>query len=127
MILDFELPRDATRIWDIYVPIVKSGNVTTAYLTNEISNPELYNELCYLLKVAKKTDKFILNINTPGGALDSANMIIDAITSSPATVVASLSGTVASAGTIITLACDEIEIADYTAWMTHNYSGGLVG
>jgi ATP-dependent protease ClpP protease subunit len=59
--------------------------------------------------------------------IDSAVMIIDAIRASKAKVTAYLSGTVASAGTIIALACDNVVIADHTSFMIHNYSGGLAG
>jgi ATP-dependent protease ClpP protease subunit len=54
-------------------------------------------------------------------------MLVDAIKTSKAKVIAQISGTVASAGTIITLACDDVEVAPHTAFMIHNYSGGLVG
>ena len=54
-------------------------------------------------------------------------MIIDAIKSSKATVKAKLSGTVASVATIITLACSDIEVANYIQFMIHNYSGGASG
>jgi ATP-dependent protease ClpP protease subunit len=38
-----------------------------------------------------------------------------------------LSGTVASIATIIALACDSIEVADYIQFMIHNYSSGASG
>ncbi len=125
--LQFDLPKDKTRIWDLYVPVIQDGNVITAYLTGDIDSPDQYNELCHILRSAKSIDRVILHINTPGGILDSAVAIIDAIKASPARVEGHLAGTVASAGTIIALACDDITVADYTAWMTHNYSSGMSG
>lgn len=114
-------------VWSNYVPIISDKNHTTAYLTNTIEEPSEYNELCFKLKSASPAEVFTLVINTPGGILDSALMLVDAIKTSKAKVIAQISGTVASAGTIITLACDEVEVAPHTAFMIHNYSGGLVG
>jgi ATP-dependent protease ClpP protease subunit len=54
-------------------------------------------------------------------------MIIDAIKNSDATVTAKLSGTVASAATIITLACDKVVTTPYLSFMIHNYSTGMQG
>jgi len=59
--------------------------------------------------------------------MDSGFMIIDAIKRSKATVVARLSGTVASIATIISLACSDIVVAPHTGWLSHNYSGGVQG
>lgn len=113
--------------WDKYVPIVTNKNYTDAYITDQIDEPSQYNELCFALKTASPAEIFTLHINTPGGVIDSAVMIIDAIKSSKAKVIASINGTVASAGTIITLACDQVLVADHTSFMIHNYSGGMVG
>ena len=114
-------------VWSNYVPIISDKNHTTAYLTNTIEEPSEYNELCFRLKSASPAEIFTLVINTPGGILDSALMLVDAIKTSKAKIIAQISGTVASAGTIITLACDEVEVAPHTAFMIHNYSGGLMG
>ena len=125
----FELPRDATRIWDLAVPIVndtKKKNIKV-YLTGAIDEPCEYNELCYLLNTADNKTTIELFINTPGGIVDSAFMIANAIADSKAWVVAHLAGTVASAGTIITMACDELVLTPHLSFMIHNYSGGMAG
>ena len=123
----FELPKDASRIWDLEVPIVINKNRIDAYITNEIVEPSFYNELVYLLSTASAAETFYLHINTPGGIIDSAFHLVDAIENSQARVIGYLTGTVASAGTIIALACDDLVIARHTAWMSHNYSGGAYG
>jgi ATP-dependent protease ClpP protease subunit len=127
--LSFELERNVTRIWDLDVPIVndKARNIIKAYLTSEISEPFVYNELCYLLEEADENCKVHLYLNTPGGIIDSAFMLIHAIKRSKAKVTAVLSGTVASAGTLIAMECDDIEVAPHLSFMVHNYSGGLAG
>ena len=112
--------------WNKDVPLVARGKVVTAYLMSEIYEPEVYNELCYTLEHTS-ADYVRLVMNNGGGQLDSMLSIIDAIKRSNATVVAVLSGTVASAATMIALACDEVEVADYTSWLTHYYSGESAG
>lgn len=116
-----------TSVWDKVVPLVTNRFHTDAYILDSIEEPAVYGELCHKLRTAEKGDTFTIHLNTPGGMIDSAAMIIDAIKQSKAKVAARLTGTVASAGTIIALACDTLEVADHTAWMSHNYSGGLSG
>jgi ATP-dependent protease ClpP protease subunit len=115
------------RVWDWEVPIITNKHITDVYITDSIDNPSLYNELCHRLRTADPIDQFNIHLNTPGGIIDSAFMIIDAIKNSRANIVACLSGTIASAGTLIALSCNELQVADYTAWMSHNYSGGAYG
>ena len=115
------------RAWDLYVPIVTNGSTTRAFITEVIEEPSYYNELCFRLLVAEPHETFYLHINTPGGLIDSATMIIDAIRQSPAKVIAYLAGSVVSAGTVITMACDDIIVAPHTSFMIHNYSGRSSG
>jgi len=121
------VPSGTPRVWDWYVPIVTTKNITHAYLTETIDEPSYYNELCYLLENSVPSETVYLHLNTPGGMIDSAFMLIDAIKSAQARVIGKLSGNVCSAGTLITMTCDEIEVADHTAFMVHNYSGGVSG
>jgi ATP-dependent protease ClpP protease subunit len=116
-----------TRVWDLEVPLVTNRFHTDAYILDSIEEPAVYSELCHKLRTAEKGDTFTIHLNTPGGMIDSAMMIIDAIKASKAKVTAQLTGTVASAGTIIALSCDQVAVADHTAFMIHNYSGGLSG
>ncbi|MEH6626612.1 MAG: Clp protease ClpP [Motiliproteus sp.] len=127
--ISFELPKNPTRIWDLDVPIVvdKANNLITAYITGSITEPSEYNELCYLLHNADEDTTVVLHINTPGGIIDSAFMIADAINKSKAKIIGNLSGTVASAGTLIAMACDALEVASHLTFMIHNYSGGMAG
>lgn len=119
--------QEKTRIWDNIVPIITIDNITRAYITTGIEEPEHYNELCFRLQTATKGEKFELHLNTPGGMIDSAFMICDALKNTQAHVTAYLSGTVASAGTIITMACHDIVVSDHLSFMIHNYSAGVHG
>lgn len=124
-----ELPKDKTKVWDDFVPIIRSldGRTTTVYLTDHIDAPCNYNELCFLLDTALEGDRVTLVINNGGGVAASAFMIIHSMKHSKATIHAKLSGTVASAATIITMYCDTIEVAAYTEFMCHNYNYGTSG
>lgn len=125
----FELPKKPTRIWDLDVPIVidKTAKTVTAYLTGTIDEPSMYNELCHVLRTVDEDWIVSLHINTPGGIIDSAFMIANSISESKAKVVGHLSGTVASSGTIISMACTELVPTSHLSFMIHNYSGGMSG
>lgn len=125
--LGAELPKKTESIWEDHIPISKNGREIDVYITAEIVNPIEYNELCHLLRNATSKETIRLHINTPGGRLDSATMIIDAIAASDAYVIGVLSGNVASAGTMIALACDELECSSYLEFMIHYFSGGTGG
>jgi ATP-dependent protease ClpP protease subunit len=110
-------------VWDLYVPIVQDvQGVYHAYLTSDIESPDHYNELCYTLKQLTPDDQMYIHLNTPGGSLDSACFIMAAIKKSAGTVKALCTGTVASAGTLIALTCDDLEVDEFTSFMIHNYS-----
>jgi len=117
----------ADNIWDDYVPIIETGNKIDVYLTDIIDAPANYNKLCNMLQVLPEYAEVTLHINNGGGHIDSALMVVDAIKNSDATIIAKLSGTVASAATIITMACDDITTTKYLSFMIHNYSTGMSG
>ena len=114
-------------VWDNYTPIVTNGRHTDVYLTSNIETPDEYNELCHKLNAAFTGDTITLHINNGGGYLDSAFYIISALKNTKATVTAELSGTVASASTVIALKCDKVIAVDYLQFMIHNYSSASSG
>jgi len=115
-------------VWDNKVPVVKtSKKLIDIYIQEALGEPFFYNEMIHVLLTAKRGTTIVIHLNTPGGLLDSALRIVDAIHNSKAVVRAHLTGSVASAGTIIALACDELEIVKHTQFMIHNYSGGAGG
>ena len=120
---------DKNSPFDDYVPVIQSkdGRDTTVYLTDSITYPSEYNKLCYVLDSARSGDTVTIHINNGGGHIDSAFQIINSMKNSKAHIIGKLSGTVASASTVISLHCHELVVADYTAFMIHNYSGGVVG
>lgn len=126
-IIDFFKPKD--RVWDEYCPIVQSkdGRECHIFLTDNIEVPSTYNEVYFKLITAQPGDSITLHINNDGGYLNAANMLYYAMKQCKASIHGILSGTVASAATVLTMACDTIEVAPYTEFMIHNYSGGVHG
>jgi ATP-dependent protease ClpP protease subunit len=108
------------RVWDNYVPIIQRGNVYDVYLTDHIEAPSEYNQLIHLLNSLESYHDVNIYINNGGGQVDSGFMISDALTRCKATTTCHLSGTVASAATVIALACDKLIVAPFLSFMAHN-------
>lgn len=126
----FTLPlttEEKKSVWDDTYPVIVNDNVITVYISDKIDNPYEFNKAFHTIMSAKPDDLVILHINTPGGVIDSANMLCYAMEKSAAKIHGILTGTVASAGTLITMYCDTIEISDGCSFMIHNYSGGIAG
>lgn len=124
-----ELNPELTSVWDTHCPIVKStdGRHVEVFLTDHIATPDMYNELVFELQQAKLGDEWTFYINNGGGAVDSAFYIINAIKHSKAHTTAKLSGTIASAATIIALHCDDLEVSPFISFLAHNYYHGAQG
>ena len=118
-------------IWDDYCPILEKevGDRTylTAYLTESIEAPSVYNELCHKLRDLGPQDEAHLYINNGGGIIDSMIMIVDAMRNCEAGLHVHISGSVASAATFPVMFADVIHVAPFTHFMIHNYSGGFGG
>lgn len=125
-LVTYEIDKPKT-VWTDIVPIVEEGNEIHCYLTDQIGPPDIYNKLCHTLNSAM-ADKIVhVYLNSPGGIIDSANMVYFAMKNSKAKIIGHLSGSVASAATMLTMACDEITVTPFTQFMIHNYSGGVAG
>ena len=121
-----ELPsagNDYKTVWDKPTPVIKvNEKLYRVYLLEEIGAPLDYAEIVELLEDLDESCTVEFHINTPGGVLDTAVMLMDAINRTEARTVGRLSGTVASAGTMIALTLDELVIAPYTSFMIHAWS-----
>jgi ATP-dependent Clp protease protease subunit len=62
----------------------------------------------------------VARINTPGGDVFEARAIMSLLTEHPANVTVKIDGLAASAGSVIALAGDTVEIADGGFYMIHN-------
>ena len=96
-------------------------------LIEGIDAPSEYAREFEILRQARKSDKVIVTINTPGGRLDTAVHMIDAIEQCKGKVTARLVGDGFSAGSLIFLACKNKEIGRFGSLMLHRESGGIMG
>ncbi len=103
------------------------GIVFNIFLMEAIEDASEFAEIISVLDAALDTDTVVFKINSPGGYKHSTLSVIDAIRASKAQTIAECTGTVASAATIIALACDGLYIADHSTFMVHNYTGGVYG
>lgn len=96
-------------------------------LIEGIDAPSEYKREFEILRQARKSDKVIVTINTPGGRLDTAVHLIDAIEQCKGKVTARLVGDGFSAGSLIFLSCKHKEIGRFGSLMLHRESGGIMG
>lgn len=96
-------------------------------LLEAIEAPAEYKREFEILRTARKTDKVLITINTPGGRLDTAVQLIDAIEQCKGQVTARLVGDGFSAGSLIFLATKRKEVGKFGSLMLHRESGGIVG
>ncbi len=125
--LEYDLYKKDQLEWSKHTPIKVVDGVTYVYFTDDIQMPSMYNEVVHKLLNASESDVFVNVINSGGGDVESAIMIVDAIRRSEASVRSFVTGFAASAATIIALAGEDLEIVEHTPFMVHNYSAGLGG
>lgn len=92
------------------------------YLNGVIGEADQYIELVDALRSALPTDEFVIRINSVGGSLSTAMMIVNAIQESQAHVVGYIEHTAASAATLIFLNCHSWGVADDADMMMHTSS-----
>lgn len=97
------------------------------WLNSEIDSADKYVDIFDCLMQATEGDVVAIHINSPGGDLDTALQIIDAIESTPATTIAFLEGQACSAASMIAMVCENVEVSEYAYMMIHTFSQGVSG
>lgn len=97
------------------------------YISGKIDEAENYVELIDLLYGGRPQDTVYIHLNTPGGYLDSAIQIINAINATKSQVITVADGSVASAGTLILFSGDGIIVNPFSYAMIHDGSEGVLG
>ena len=92
------------------------------YLVDDIGEASDYIELCDVLRSASPNDEILIRINSGGGSLATANMIVNAIRESQAHVHGFIESTCASAATLIYLACHSYSLSEDADMMVHTSS-----
>lgn len=92
------------------------------YLVGDIGEASDYIELCDVLRSASPNDEILIRINSGGGSLATANMLVNAIRESQAHVHGFIESTCASAATLVYLACHSYSLSDDADMMIHTSS-----
>lgn len=92
------------------------------YLVDDIGEASDYIEICDVLRSASPDDEVLIRINSGGGSLATANMLVNAIRESRAHVHGFIESTCASAATLIYLACHSYSLSEDADMMIHTSS-----
>jgi ATP-dependent protease ClpP protease subunit len=110
-----------------YYESVMAIKIHHFYLSQGIEEPDKYIEMIHRIKTANPGEVIYLYLNTPGGHLDTAIQLINAMRVSQAKIVTVVEAESHSAGTLIFLCGDEFIVHDNCSMMFHNFSGGTFG
>ena len=115
-----------------YLPfMLKEDTVTyqtiSFVLDDSIKQPAYYTPLLETIYRAGEDDTVVLRIDSPGGSVDGAIAIIDALENTAADVHCYVSGLCASAATLIALSCPNIAVSSRSRWMVHAASWASAG
>ena len=97
------------------------------YLYDDVGSSENYVDLIQSLNEATENEIFNIHISTGGGDLDGAIALIHALRTTKAITIGFADSIVASAGTIIFLACQQWVINEFSYFMFHDGSGVIAG
>lgn len=122
---------------DIFLDPISDDNDTvqtntftsTEYIINldsDIISPDHYRKIFKILKDATQYDLIRFKINTNGGNLDSFVEFYHHLVRCEAPTVAEIHQAY-SAGSLMAMSCDVIEIYEFSSMMIHTVSGGMAG
>lgn len=97
------------------------------YISGIIKSPDHYTDTFDAIRHAGADDAVKLYINTYGGDMFTAIQFMRVLSETKALVIASVEGACMSAGTLLFLSADQIEVSQHSVFMFHNYSGGTFG
>ena len=105
---------------------VKQG-VYNIYLFGLIESAQQFVGAIEVLAAAGPDDVVCIHLSTNGGSLDATDTFISSIHETEAHVIAKVTGSCCSAGTLIALVADEFQLSDNASFLFHNGSAGAVG
>jgi ATP-dependent protease ClpP protease subunit len=127
--LDFEeddVPLGPTKV----LPYAVQSHVRQSFmfkLDEPVAEPSYYRNVVDVCLQAKEDDEIIFFLNTPGGLYSGLTTVLDAILRTEATTVAVIQGECHSAGSIIALHCDLVDVSPYATMLAHSISYGTGG
>ena len=103
-----------------------NGFIDTAEWFGDEITPEALHELLYEPGSDMSEDVHI-RLNSFGGDCNAATRMHDELAAYPGRIICTVSGTVASAATVMAMAADRLEMTPGSLWMIHNPSMVAVG
>lgn len=109
-------------------PIPCPGNQIDIFIDSGVTEADakLYRDVILALDRAGENDQVIVRINTPGGTVREATHIVSALLETKAKTKAKVNCAY-SAGSLIALACDSVEISSRSSMLIHSGWAGAVG
>lgn len=104
---------------------VKAG-VYNIYLYGIIESAQQFVGAIEVMASAGPEDVILIHLSTDGGSLDATDTFLTGVRETEAHVVAKVSGSCCSAGTLIALAADEFQLSENASFLFHN-GGAFVG
>lgn len=103
------------------------GSVMDFYLLGSIGEASEYIDWFQKIRSARQTDLINIHINCPGGNLFTTVQFLQVLEECKAHLTMNVSGACMSAATLIFLQGDDFVINEHSAFLFHNYSGGMIG
>lgn len=92
-----------------------------------VQEPKYYRDVVNMLQKASEHDTVEFIINTPGGDVMGFNSLAFGLEATQATTLATLVGACHSAGSLLALSCDVVQVADNATMLCHAASWGSYG
>lgn len=102
-------------------------SVLDVFITENVDIEARYEEIVTLMNRMKSTDEVHIYLHTNGGLVNSAIMLVNAMSDCDAPVIGHPLGKIISAGTMIATGCDRLDISEDSAFLFHQYFGGSIG
>lgn len=102
-------------------------NCYDIYIDEEIKDIPYYRQALQIIRGAAEGDLIRIHISSPGGNLNSAVVLRNAILDCQADVVAIIEAEAYSAASLLALSCPSIEVKPYATMMCHSASFGSAG
>lgn len=124
---EIETPESQDNSKILFIENNGSYRTINYWMVDQIEESIKYIDLLNAIQTSQANDKINIHLSCPGGYVDTAFAIYDALINTQATVTIYGEGMIASAATFIMLAGDEIYLTPHTYVMCHNCTYGDYG
>ena len=99
----------------------------TIPIDEPVREPQYYRQVVQAISSLGEDDAMLFRINSPGGDLQGLIALLAAKNSTEAISIASIEGYCHSAGSMLALNCDSVQVSPYATMLCHYVSYGSVG